>query len=111
MEQRKRKTFSDALLLTARDEVFKQYGVYSYLSPGINQEEKERLQAFNDFIKERFKKMFMPLLRDEELKIVPDDFFDKFVFCYQADENPNACCFPHELPDGRIFVAITKELL
>lgn len=111
MTGKNRKTFSNALLFTARDEVFKQYGIYSYLSPGINQEEKERLQAFNDFIKERFQKMFMPLVRGKELNIVPDDFFDKFVFCYEDNEKPNACCFPRELPDGKIFVVITKGMI
>ncbi len=111
MEQTPKKEFSDELLIKAREESFKEAGIYSPISGMIPPEDKKRLETFHNFFNTRFKKMFGPLV-DENLggEMAPD-FLDKFTFCYWDTDIPNACCWPKALPDGRIYVAITKGMI
>lgn len=111
MEPALKKEFSDELLIKAREESFKEKGIYSPVSGITSSEDKKRLEAFHNFFNTRFKKMFGPLVDGTLGGEMAPDFLDKFTFCYWDTDIPNACCWPKALPDGRIYVAITKGMI
>ena len=111
MAQDSKKEWSYELLIKAREESFIQNGIYSPVSSMTAPEDKERLTAFHTFFNERFKKMFAPLVDENLGGEMSKDFLDKFTFCYWDTDEANACCWPKELPDGRIYVAITKGMI
>ena len=111
MEHEARKEFSKELLIKAREESFKEHGIYSPISSGTAIEDKERLMAFHNFFNKRFKKMFASLVNESLGGEMSQEFLDKFTFCYWDSDEANACCWPKELPDGRIYVAITRGMI
>ncbi|MBR4927752.1 MAG: M48 family metallopeptidase, partial [Alphaproteobacteria bacterium] len=111
MERMPRKEFSNELLIRAREESFKENGIYSPISGMTAPADKERLAAFHNFFNERFKKMFAPLVDESLGGEISQEFLDKFTFCYWDSDEANACCWPRELPDGRIYVAITRGMI
>ena len=111
MVQDSKKEWSYELLIKAREESFIQNGIYSPISSMTAPEDKERLTTFHEFFNERFKKMFAPLVEENLDGKMSKDFLDKFTFCYWDTDEANACCWPKELPDGRIYVAITKGMI
>lgn len=110
MEQAQTKEFPLELLQHAKEEYFLSRKIYSPFSPLLADQDKERLLTFHNFIKERVKKMFTPLKDGNVIQNLPEDFFDRFEFCYEDNPAPNACKFV-ELPDGKVSIIVTRGLL
>lgn len=105
-----KKEFSLELLKRAKKEFFLSKGIQSPFSENLEDGDKERLMQFHNYIKERVKKMFTPMTDDGVIRNLPEDFFDKFEFCYDSTKVPNACTFP-EVLDGKTTVIITQGLI
>ncbi|MBR5130214.1 MAG: M48 family metalloprotease [Alphaproteobacteria bacterium] len=105
-----KKEFSLELLKRAKKEFFLSKGIQSPFSENLEEGDKERLMKFHNYIKERVKKMFTPMTDEGVIRNLPEDFFDKFEFCYDSTNVPNACTFP-EFLDGKATVVITQGLI